>query len=87
MGLSDNPFISGYTVAELQTLQTAYKQVLLDLAEGGKSYSFPGRTFTRVDISDVTTLMAQIGNALKYLGGTGVQIAQAKIDTQNQFAG
>jgi hypothetical protein len=88
MALSDNPFI-GLPLVDLQDLQTKYIQVLKDLATGGQSYTFPGRSFTRADLAECRNTLAMINTAISSVSGAsgGKQIAQAIIDTQSRFAG
>lgn len=70
MALSDNPFIT-LTLAQVQALQVEYLQILKDIAGGGQSYT-QGRQFTRADLRAVTATLSQIGNAIQFLGGTGL---------------
>jgi hypothetical protein len=86
MALSDNPFID-LPLTTLQTMQAQWLQVLSDLAAGGKSYSFPGRSYTRADGPDVRKNLSLLRIAIRYVSGTGVQSAQAIIDTQSEYAG
>jgi hypothetical protein len=71
---STNAFV-GLDAAKLLELQAAYTQVLLDIAQGGKSYTVPGRTFTRADIGDVKETLAEINAAIAVGTNSTPQIA------------
>ena len=77
--------LSGLPLADLQELQSLYIQVLKDLATAGQSYSFPGRSFTRVQLGEVTQLLADVNTAIAKADNTRSQIAYARIDTQCRF--
>jgi hypothetical protein len=89
MAENGNAFI-GLPLETLQELQTLYVQVLKDIAVAGQSYSFPGRSFTRADIPNVKSVLADVGEAIAIvapeLGVGGRQIAYATINTQAPFA-
>jgi len=70
MALSDNPF-TGIDGATLAALKSQYTQALKDVVAAGQSYSFPGRTFTRADISELRDTLYQINIATRILTGKG----------------
>jgi hypothetical protein len=74
---STNAFI-GLDAAKLTELQTAYLQVLLDIAQGGKSYTVPGRTFTRADLGEVKETLAEINAAIAVGASPTPQIAHPR---------
>jgi len=84
MALTDNPFI-GLPIEQQQQLQQAYVQVMLDIAKTGKSYSFPGLTLTRADLKEIRDTLSLLRLSIGYSTGAAVQIANVRIDTQNQF--
>jgi hypothetical protein len=84
--LSQNPFV-GLTATELLQLRTTWLLVLGQIASGGVSYAFPGRSFTRADLDTVKDTLAEIRAAIDYLNASGKQMVQAVIDTQRRFSG
>ncbi len=88
MALSDNPFI-GLTTEELAAMRATWLQVLDDIAKGGQSYAFPGRSFTRADIPHVKETLSELRAAIEVTSGSGrgKQFVQAVIDTQRSFSG
>jgi hypothetical protein len=60
--MAGNPFI-GLTLAQLQTLQTAYLTAVTALASN-QSYALNGRQLTRSNLSDVTRTLGQINGAI-----------------------
>lgn len=84
MALTDNPFI-GLPLQQQQDLQSAYIQVLFDIAQTGRSYAFPGLSLTRADMEQVNEMLRQLRMSIEYTTGQVRQIAQVVIDTQNNF--
>jgi len=62
-----NPFI-GLTLAQLQTLQTAYVNAVAALAMN-QSYALNGRQLTRANLKDVTATLGQINAAIDDVRG------------------
>jgi len=88
MALSDNPFI-GLTIEQLNTMRAQWLQVLSDIAAGGQSYAFPGRSFTRADIPNVKQTLSELRAAIEVTSssGRGKQFVQARVNTQSRFDG
>ena len=89
MALTDNPFI-GLPLADLQALQTLAIQTLANIMKTGQNYSFPGLSRTNLNASDLTTILSQLRVAIGATPGGSAsgkirQVANAVIDTQNQF--
>ena len=84
MALTDNPFI-GLPLQQQKDLQAAYLQVLFDIAKVGRSYAFPGMTITKADLQQVNETLRQLRMSIEYTLGQVKQIAQVRVDTQNQF--
>ncbi len=84
MALSDNPFLD-LPLSQIQLLQTQYIQVMTDIATGGKSYTFPGRSFSRADMAEVRKTLSLLRTAIRYATGRLHQSVQVRIDTQNEY--
>jgi len=87
MGQVDNPFI-GYTSAELTTLRAQLKTAISDILKVGKSYTFPGRTHTKADLSDLMQMQRYANAAWDALSGVGGKtIVQARVNTTGTCGG
>jgi|SRR5215472_2775290 len=86
MAFTDNPFID-LDAATLASMQALYTQALTDVVTAGQSYSFPGRSFTRVQLKEIRMTLAQINTAIRFQAGNGgFQIAYSTVDTQCPFS-
>jgi hypothetical protein len=66
--MAGNPFV-GLTLAQLQTLQTAYLNAVTALATG-QSYALNGRQLQRANLPDVTATLGQINAAIADISET-----------------
>jgi len=66
-------------------MRTQWLQVLSDVAGGGKSYSFPGRSFSRADLPDIRNTLSELRTAIEFTSGDGKQVVQALINTHSNF--
>lgn len=62
MASSSNPFI-GLTLAQLQSLQSAYLAAVTALATA-QSYTLNGRSLQRANLPEVTAVLGQINAAI-----------------------
>lgn len=70
MAGASNPFV-GLTLAQLQTLQTAYVSAVTALATA-QSYALNGRQLTRANLPEVTMTLGQINAAIDNINGDSV---------------
>lgn len=78
MPLSSNPFL-GLSSAQLTQLQTDFLDCLTSIAVGNQSYTVNGRQFTRANLSEVKSTLAEIAQAIRAEGGTARTEAQATV--------
>lgn len=62
----------GLDSATLATLKDAYVNAILAVATAGQSYSISGRAFTRADLAELNSTLAEIIAAQNYANGTGI---------------
>lgn len=72
--LNSNPFIDGYSLGQIQTLQGLYQQAVQDIGTTGQSYVINGRTFTAANLQGLKDTLLSINQAVRYLGGGGAPV-------------